>query len=164
MAEKSTSRIASCLWILSPFPPHPTWWSPKASLAPWQIGHRAPSSKILRPSQYWRQSRNSQSWRWALEGTTFNQSPAWGRAVELARDLVRRSGTDVRRRLSDASSMQLERARYRSGTSISSMELDSGLSAASANAETELVRCREGSGTPPMILATKHLHCSSELM
>ena len=84
--------------------------------------------------------------------------------MELARDLVRRSGTDVRRRLSDASSMQLERARYRSGTSISSMELDSGLSAASANAETELVRCREGSGMPPMILATKHLHCSSELM
>ena len=115
-AEKRTSRIASCLWILSPFPPHPTWWSLKASLAPWQIGHRAPSSNILRPSQYWTQSRNSQSWRWrprALEGTTFNQSPAWGRAVELARTLVRRSGADVRRRLSDASSMQLERARCR---------------------------------------------------
>ena len=84
--------------------------------------------------------------------------------MELARALVRRSGADVRRRLSDASSMQLERARCRSGTSMSSMEPHSGLLAASAIAETELVRCREGSGTPPMILATKPLHCSNELM
>ena len=65
--------------------------------------------------------------------------------MELARALLRRSGADVRRRLSDASSIQLERVRCRSGTSMSSMEPHSGLLAASANAEIELVRCREGS-------------------
>ena len=85
--------------------------------------------------------------------------------MELARALVQRSGADVRRRLSNVSSAveQLVRACCRTGTSMSSMEPNSGLSAASANAETELVRCREDSGTPPMILATKPLHCSSEL-
>ena len=41
-AEKSVSRIESCRWILSPFPPQPTWWSPYVSAVTWQTGQLTP--------------------------------------------------------------------------------------------------------------------------
>ena len=44
----------SCLWIQSPFPPQPTWWSPKGSVAlsPTQRGHLDSPSLIFSPSQF----------------------------------------------------------------------------------------------------------------
>ena len=56
-----------------------------------------PSVKIGRPSQYFRHGRNSLSRRCkprAEEGTTLNQSPAWGMAVERAKALERVSGAE----------------------------------------------------------------------
>ena len=75
---------------------------------------------------------------------TFSQSPAWGRAVEWARALERRSGAEESRRLREASSMQLERGHARHGTSMSLRELQSGLLAATARANTEALMCCEG--------------------
>ena len=51
-AEKRMSLRQSCLWIQFPFPPQPTWWSPKgsAALSPTQRGHLdSPSLTHLQP-------------------------------------------------------------------------------------------------------------------
>ena len=52
-AAKRVSLRQSCLWIRSPFPPQPTWWSPKgsAALSPMQRGHLDSPSLIFSPSQ-----------------------------------------------------------------------------------------------------------------
>ena len=75
-----------------------------------------------------------------VEGVTFSQSPACGRAEERARALERVSGDETRRSMKTASSMQWQRGRCRNGTSISSSVVHSGLSAAIERPEMEVSR------------------------
>ena len=51
-AVKSTSLMALWREILSPFPPHPTWWSPMVSAMPRHTGQE--NEVLCRgiPSQY----------------------------------------------------------------------------------------------------------------
>ena len=62
-AEEATAEMislkASWWWILSPLPPHDTWWSPKMSPGVEHTRHAESSEYRGTPNQYLRLSRNS---------------------------------------------------------------------------------------------------------
>jgi hypothetical protein len=97
------------------------------------------------------------------EGTTFSQSPACGREEERAKAFDLKSGAEVSRRLKEASSILRDKGRCLIGTSISSIEIQSGLSAASARADRESGRWTDGSGIRLRIWETSICVCVKEL-
>ena len=76
-AVKMALRRTSCRATRSPFPPHPTWWSPKVSAGLRHCGQAEETAKSGSPSQYLRHNWNSLLWRCRPrvgEGSTFSQS------------------------------------------------------------------------------------------
>ena len=91
----------------------------------------------------------------ALEGMAFNQSPACGRAEDIARARDLASGAESTRAWNVTSSMHRDKVFWRSGTSMSSSEDQEGWLVEWARSATADGVARGRGGVCPLISATR---------